>query len=115
MTKRKVLEVLEDSEIVKSFFHRFDPYRQLHYNVFNGKVGNMLSILPKRHYMLLIADIPYGFRITVSCLLTPDRCVSWVGTAEVLDYEKKEYEIRLVTNRLQEERYETLNHMSIVY
>ena len=27
-------------------------------------MGNMLDILPKRHYMLLVADIPYRFRIT---------------------------------------------------
>ena len=67
MTKGKELEVSEDSEIVKSFLHRSDPFRQLHYSVFHGEVGlNMLSILPKRHYTLLIADIPYGFRITGS-------------------------------------------------
>ena len=40
----------------------------------------------------------------MSCLSAPGRCVSRVGTAKVLDYEKEEYEIRLVTNRLQEER-----------
>ena len=66
MTKGKELEVSEDSEIVKSFLHRSDPYRQLDYSVFNGEVGNMLSILPKRHYTLLIANISYGFRITGS-------------------------------------------------
>ena len=66
MTKGKELEVPEDSETVKSFLHRSDPFRQLHYSVFHGEVGNMLSILPKRHYTLLIADIPYGFRITGS-------------------------------------------------
>ena len=48
MTKGKELEVLEDSETVKSFLHRSDPFRQLQYNVFHGEVGNMLSILPKR-------------------------------------------------------------------
>ena len=63
MTKGKELEVSEDSETVKSFLHRSDPFRQLHYSVFYGEVGNMLSILPKRHYTLLIVDIPYGFRI----------------------------------------------------
>ena len=66
MTKGKELGGLEDSETVKSFLHRSDPYRQLHYSVFHGEVGNMLSILPKRHYTLLIVDIPYGFRITGS-------------------------------------------------
>ena len=49
MTKGKELEVPEDSETVKSFLHRSDPFRQLHYSVFHGEVGNMLSILPKRH------------------------------------------------------------------
>ena len=66
MTKELELEVLEDSETVKSFLHRSDPYRQLHYSVFNGEVGNMLSILHKRHYTLLIASILYGVRITRS-------------------------------------------------
>ena len=67
MTKGKELDVLEDSETVKSFLHRADPFRQLHYSVFNREVANMLSILPKRHYTLLITNIPYaGFRITGS-------------------------------------------------
>ena len=43
--------------------HKSDPFRQLHYSVFNEEVANMLSILPKRHYTLLIAEIQYGFRI----------------------------------------------------
>ena len=66
MMKGKELDVPEDSETVKSFLHRAEPFRQLHYSVFNGEVANMLSILPKRHYTLLIADIPYGFHITGS-------------------------------------------------
>ena len=66
MTKGKELDVLENSEPVKSFLHMADPFRQLHYSVFNREVANMLSILPKRHYTLLIADISYGFRITRS-------------------------------------------------
>ena len=66
MTKGKELDVLEDSETVKSFLHRAEPFRQSHYSVCNGEVGNMLSILAKMHYTLLIADIPYGFRITGS-------------------------------------------------
>ena len=64
ITKGKELEVPEDSETVKSFLHRSDPFRQLHYSVFHGEVGNMLSILPKRHYTLLIADIPYAIQIS---------------------------------------------------
>ena len=66
MTKGKELEVPEDSETFKSFLHRTDPFCQLYYSVFNGEVANMLDILPKRHYTLLIIDIPYGFRITGS-------------------------------------------------
>ena len=66
MTKGKELEVSEDFATVKSFLHRADPFKQLHYSVFQGDVVNMLDILPKRHYTLLIADIPYGFRITGS-------------------------------------------------
>ena len=38
----------------------------LYYSVFNREVGNMLDPLPKRHYTLLIIDIPYGFWITGS-------------------------------------------------
>ena len=65
MTKWTELDVPEDSETVQRFLHRADPFRQLHYySMFNGEVPNMLSILPKRHYTLLIVDIPYGFRIT---------------------------------------------------
>ena len=37
--------------------------------------------------------------IALSCLSAPDRCVSRVGTTKVLDWEKEEYEIRLVMNR----------------
>ena len=66
MTKVKELNVLEDSETVKSFLHMADPFRQLHYNVFNREVANMLSIFPKKHCTLLIADISYGFCITRS-------------------------------------------------
>ena len=66
MTKGKEMEVPEDLETVTNFLHRSDPFRQLHYSVLNGKVGNMLDILLKRHYTLLIANIPYGFQITGS-------------------------------------------------
>ena len=61
MTKGKELEVPDDSETVKSFLHRSNPFWQLYYSVFHEEVGNMV-----RHYTLLIADIPYGFRITGS-------------------------------------------------
>ena len=63
MTNGTELEVPEDAETVKGFLHRANPFRQLYYSVFNGEVGDMLEILPKRHYRLLIVDIPYGFRI----------------------------------------------------
>ena len=66
MTKGKELDVSQDSKTVKSVLHRADPFRHLHYCVFNRKVANILNILLKRHYILLIVDIPYGFRITRS-------------------------------------------------
>ena len=66
MTKGKELELPEDSETVKSFLHRSYHFKQLHYSVFNGEVANMLELLPKRHYTLLVVDIPYGFWITGS-------------------------------------------------
>ena len=66
MTKGKELEVPEDSDMVKSFLHKRDTFRKSYYSVYNGNVGNMLDILPKRHYTLLVADIPYGFRISGS-------------------------------------------------
>ena len=66
MTKVKELEVPEYSDTVKSFLHKSDPFRQLYYSVYNSDVGNMLDILPKWHYTLLVADIPYGFRVSGS-------------------------------------------------
>ena len=64
MKKGKELDVPEDSETVKSFLHRANPFQQLHYRVFNeDSMANMLRILLKMHYTLLIADIPYEFRI----------------------------------------------------
>ena len=66
MMKGKELDVPEDSETVQRFLHRVDPFRQFHYRMFNVEVANMLSILPKMHCTLLIANIPYGFRITGS-------------------------------------------------
>ena len=66
MTKGKELKVLEDSDTVKSFFHKSDPLQQLYYSVYSCDVGTMLDILPKRHYTLLVADIFYGFRISGS-------------------------------------------------
>ena len=41
------------------------------------------------------------------CLSAPDRCVSRVGTGEVLDQEKEKCEISVDMNGLQEEIYET--------
>ena len=34
----------------------------------------------------------------MSCLSAPDRCVSPVGTAEVLDQENEEFEANLIMN-----------------
>ena len=60
------LEVPEDSNTIKRFLHKSDLFRQLYYSVYNGDVGNVLDILPKRHYTLLMADIPSGFQISGS-------------------------------------------------
>ena len=61
--KRKGVRSVGGFRDSKKFLAQSDPYRQLHYSLFNGEVGNILSILPKRHYTLLTANIPYGFRI----------------------------------------------------
>ena len=50
----------------KKFSHKKDITKDLFYNVFCGDVAEMSSKLPKKDYSLLIADIPYGFRMAGS-------------------------------------------------
>ena len=66
MAKGKKIEVPKDSDTVKSFLHKSDPLWQLYYSVYNSNVGNMLNILSRRHYTLLVVDVLYGFRISGS-------------------------------------------------
>ena len=51
------------SETMKTFLHRADPLKQLHYSVFNGEVESMFGLLQKRQYTLIVANIPYEFQI----------------------------------------------------
>ena len=48
---------------MKTFLHRADPLKQLHYSVFNGEVESMFGLLQKRQYTLIVANIPYEFQI----------------------------------------------------
>ena len=50
-----------DDGTFKKFSHKNDITRKLYYNVYCGVVAEMIQMVPKREYTLLIADIPYGF------------------------------------------------------
>ena len=52
--------------ILKSFSHPVNSLHSLSYGVFCGDVSDMLRLLPRKEYSLLIADIPYGFRMAGS-------------------------------------------------
>ena len=56
----------EDDGTLKKFSHKKDITKDLFYNVFCGDVAELSSKLPKKDYSLLIADIPYGFRMAGS-------------------------------------------------
>ena len=53
----------EDDGTLKKFSHKQDITKDLFYNVFCGDVAQLSSKLPKKEYSLLVADIPYGFRM----------------------------------------------------
>ena len=57
---------VDDDGTFKKFNHKKDITRELYYNVYCGDVAEMLQKLPKKEYTLLIADIPYGFRMAGS-------------------------------------------------
>ena len=61
----KVCDVKDDGT-PKKFNHKKDNTKDLYYNVFCGDVVDMNLKLPKKDYSLLIADIPYGFRMVDS-------------------------------------------------
>ena len=55
-----------DDGTFKKFSQKKDITRELYYNVYCGDVAEMIQKLPKKEYTLLIADIPYGFRMAGS-------------------------------------------------
>ena len=56
---------MDDDGTFKKFNHKKDITRELYYNVYCSDVAEMIQMLPKE-YTLLIADIPYIFRIVGS-------------------------------------------------
>ena len=57
---------VDNDETFKKFSHKKDINLELYYNVYCDDVAEMIQKLPKKQYTLLIADIPYGFRMTGS-------------------------------------------------
>ena len=57
---------VEDDGTFKKFSHKNDITRDLYYNVYCGDVADMIQKLPKKEYTLMVADIPYGFRMAGS-------------------------------------------------
>ena len=51
----------DDDDTFKKFSHKKDITRELYYNVYCGDVAEMITLVPKKEYTLLVADIPYGF------------------------------------------------------
>ena len=56
----------EDDGTFKKISHKKDITQDLYYNVICGDVIEMIQKVPKKEYTLLIADIPYGFRMAGS-------------------------------------------------
>ena len=52
--------------VLKSFSHPAISLHSLSYVVFFDDVADMSRVLPKEEYILLIANIPYGFRLAGS-------------------------------------------------
>ncbi len=52
--------------VLKTFSHPTNSLHSLSYAVFSGDVADMTKLLPKKDYTLMIADIPYGFRLAGS-------------------------------------------------
>ena len=57
-----------DDGILKKFSYKKDITRDLYYNIYYGDVAKMVLKLPKKEYTLLIANIPYGFRMVGSTI-----------------------------------------------
>ena len=49
----------------KLFTHPINSLHSLSYSVLSGDVMDMQTLLPKKEYSLLIADIAYGFQLVV--------------------------------------------------
>ena len=52
--------------LLKSFSHPSDNLHALSYRIYCGDVSEMQRLLPRKDYSLMIADIPYGFRLAGS-------------------------------------------------
>ena len=52
--------------MLKSFLHPSDSVHSLSYSVYCGDVAEMTRLLPRKEYSLMIADIPYDFRLAGS-------------------------------------------------
>ena len=61
----KAFDMIDDGTF-KKFSHKKDITRELYYNVYCGDVAEMITLVPKKEYTLLVADIPYGFRMAGS-------------------------------------------------
>ena len=57
---------VDDDETFKNISHKKDITCYLYNNVYCANVANMKEKLPRKDYTLLIADIPYGFRMVGS-------------------------------------------------
>ena len=57
---------VKDDGTFKKFSHKKDITCELYYNVSCGDVADMNLSLPRKDYTLLIANIPYGFRMAGS-------------------------------------------------
>ena len=56
----------EEDGSFKKFSHKKDITQDIYYNVICGDVVEMIQKVPKKESTLLIADIPYGFRMVGS-------------------------------------------------
>ena len=55
-----------DDDTFNKFSHKKDITHKLYYNMYCGDVVDMIPVVPKKEYTLLVADIPYGFRMAGS-------------------------------------------------
>ena len=65
----KAFDTIDDVTF-KKFSHKKDITWELYYNVYCGDVAEMIQMVPKKEYTLLVADIPYDFHMAGSPHLT---------------------------------------------